>query len=518
VSKIFISYKRGAEPDDRLADYFANHLLREGHEVFIDKQIAPGEKWPVIIRQRLEACEFFLVLVSELAAASEMVIEEVRLASHLNSQNGAPTILPVRLRSTVTLPYDLGAKLNRIQHLLWAQNGDEQHISAVLTTTIANKEILPASIARGVQELTELGPDGNQSPQKNAETCPLPAFDPQWLDRLDPPGGAVRLSSPFYMKREIDSRISDLLLFKAGVTLRIKGSRQMGKSSIFAHLYQYLKDNGRRVLYLDFQRLDESHFENLSSLLSYLANLIALKLNTNNQPTIYWQSPLGSKDKLSQFVEVEVLEKTDAPITLLIDEVDRVFNEDYRDDFFSLIRAWHGQRAYEPLWEKLNVGLAYSTEAFMFIRDLNQSPFNVGDAFELTDFNRVQIQELSRRHNHPVRDDNEMDKFVEIFGGHPYLVRKALYDLVVQKLPVDRLIGIACNEDGPFGDHLHRYLWRFDEDSDLRLAMQSVIRDHKCPRDDLFYRLQSAGLVKGTDRYNVSPRCGLYEQYFGRHL
>jgi hypothetical protein len=412
----------------------------------------------------------------------------------------------------VSLPYDLGAKINRIQYLPWTQNGDELHIGPALAKVIAAREALP-NLDRGSDKASELVLNDNN----NGEACPLPEFDPRWLEHLDPPGGAVRLSSPFYIEREADARAGELLL-KAGVTVRIKGSRQTGKSSIFAQLYQHIRDKGRQALYLDFQRLDESHFQDLTSLLSYIGNLIALKLRTNNQPTAYWQNPLGPKDKLSQFIETEVLEKTETPITVLIDEVDRVFNEDYRDDFFSLIRAWHSQRAWDPLWQKLNVGLAYSTEAFMFIQDLNQSPFNVGQAFELMDFDPIQVHELNRRHSGPVRDDVEMDKFVDVFGGHPYLVRKALYDLIVQKFSVDRLLERVYNDDGPFGDHLRRYLWRFHENPDLRLAMTSVIRDRNCPTDDLFYRLRSAGLVKGADRYNVVPRCGLYERYFGRHL
>lgn len=517
MSRIFVSYKRGVEPDDPLADYFVRRLAGQGHEVFIDKQIPAGEKWPIIIKEKLEQCEYFVVLVSEIAAASEMVIEEVRLAAHLNTQRGVPIILPIRIRSSVSLPYDLGAKLNRIQHLSWKQNGDEEYLGAALAKVIAAKKALPASSDSGVGKATELAPDGNHSPQKDGKACPLPSFDPQWLDHLDPPGGAVRLSSPFYIEREVDAMLRKSFL-KEGVTVRIKGSRQMGKSSIFAHLYQYIRDKGGQALYLDFQRLDEGHFQDLSSLLYYIANLIAVKLKTNNQPNAYWQSSLGSKDKLSQFIESEMLEKVDAPIVLLIDEVDRIFSEDYRDDFFSLVRSWHNARAYEPLWDKLNIGLAYSTEAFMFIRDLNQSPFNIGEAFELIDFDRAQIQELNRRHNGPVSDDNEMDTFVDVFGGHPYLVRKALYELVVQKLSVNHLIGSAFNDDGPFGDHLRRYLWRFDEDPDLRSAMTAVIRIHSCSKDDLFHRLRSAGLVKGANRYDVVPRCGLYERYFGRHL
>jgi len=61
MSRIFVSYKRSAEPDDHLADYFVMHLISEGHDVFIDKQIAAGDKWPVVIQKKLEESQYFVV-------------------------------------------------------------------------------------------------------------------------------------------------------------------------------------------------------------------------------------------------------------------------------------------------------------------------------------------------------------------------------------------------------------------------------------------------------------------------
>jgi hypothetical protein len=284
-----------------------------------------------------------------------------------------------------------------------------------------------------------------------------------------------------------------------------------------AHLSQNLRDIGYPWIYIDFQRLDESHFEDLSALLFCLADWIARKFRTNVLPDVYWPRPRGAKDKMIDFLETEVLQHAEKPIVLMFDEVDRIFTRNYRTDFFSLIRFWHNNRSFEPVWEKLNLVLAYSTEAFMFIQDMNQSPFNVGEDYELVDFDRPQLAALNQRHNNPIHG-NEMDKFVNLVGGHPYLVRKALYDLVVEQHSVDELIRNSCNDTGLFSDHLHRYLWRFHEAPHLCDAMKSVIHEHSCPTDELFYVLRSAGLVRGTERRNVVPRCGLYEQYFGRHL
>ena len=71
---------------------------------------------------------------------------------------------------------------------------------------------------------------------------------------------------------------------------------------------------------------------------------------------------------------------------IVMDEVDRVFGRPYQDDFFALLHAWHNRRARDPLWRKLNLVLAYSTDPRQAIEDPNQSPFNVGTKIQLDYF------------------------------------------------------------------------------------------------------------------------------------
>src|SRR5439155_1555272 len=159
----------------------------------------------------------------------------------------------------------------------------------------------------------------------------------------------------------------------------------------------------------------------------------------------------------TRFLEQEVLEHLTNPLVLIMDEVDRVFAfENYRNDFFSLIRSWHNKRAMikSQAWKKLNIVLSYSTEAFLFITVLNQSPFNVGSDYTLTDFDRSQVERLNWQHGSPIQTTQEMDSIMELLQGHPFLVRKALYTRAVQKLSVDELLKRAYDDDGPFSDHL----------------------------------------------------------------
>ena len=102
----------------------------------------------------------------------------------------------------------------------------------------------------------------------------------------------------------------------------------------------------------------------------------------------------------------------------------------------------------DPLWDKFNIVLSYSFEASLFIQSLNQSPFNVGRELLATDFTRAQVEQLNQRHSSPVKTTQEMDAMIKLLGGHPFLMRKALYSLVVQKLSVNEFLKQASYEVG----------------------------------------------------------------------
>ena len=362
-----------------------------------------------------------------------------------------------------------------------------------------------------------LDEDGTVLLSENELLPPRHSFDSNWLNELEAPEGTVKLRSKFYLQRENEAKWLDKVL-GWGETIRVKGAHQMGKSSLLARMHQQAKQNSQAALYLDFQRFDQTFLSSLDSLLRYIAARMTKHWRTSRSPDSYWSSSLGAKDKLSDFVLEEVLENTDFPILLIFDDVDIVFDYDYRDDFFSLIRAWHNERAIEEQWEKLNLVLAYSTEAFLFIQDLNQSPFNVGISIELGDLSRSKVEEMNRKHNSIARSSGEIDSLINLLGGHPYLLRMAFYTMATGSIRVPEFCRVAGDDDGPFAEHLSRYLRQLEAWPDLRHGMQDVLRKHKCTNNEIFYRLRKSGLILGHSPDAVQARCQLYAQYFETRL
>jgi hypothetical protein len=187
---------------------------------------------------------------------------------------------------------------------------------------------------------------------------------------------------------------------------------------------------------------------------------------------------------------------------------------------FGLIRSWHNERALDPSgpWANLTIAIAYATEAHLFITDINQSPFNVGTRLTLEDFTPAQVSELNRRYGQPIKTDEELTRFYRLVGGHPYLVRRGLDELVRHKIPFDTFEQQAARDEAFYGDHLRRILVLLVRDAGLTEVMRGVLNGQPCPTPESFDRLRSAGLVTGHIPEEARPRCRVYTAYLRRHL
>jgi len=118
-----------------------------------------------------------------------------------------------------------------------------------------------------------------------------------------------------------------------------------------------------------------------------------------------------------------------------------------------------------------------------------------------------------------LKDGDHIAKLVKLVGGHPYLVRRALHELATDStLKFEHFIELADQDEGVYAEHLRRILVLLARDPDLLEIMRGVLDGHGCPTPESFYRLRSAGLVRGASQHEVMPRCQLYRQYLRRHL
>jgi len=496
---LFLSYKRDVQPDQKVVDYLSKNLPSQGYTIFTDTTIRMGENWLERIDEELTKSDFLVVVLSEASADSEMVQSEIHRAYELRKKNGQPQVLPIRAIYDDLLPYSISAFLNPLQYIVWNDDSDNERVAKELIQAMQGQ--LPAKIPHEITSVLS----------KENIAKPVPEFDARILDELQMPGGTVKLQDKFYVERNEDARLKTEMK-RMGSTVTIRAARQSGKSSLLVRGIQQAKQAGVDTILLDMQRVDKDHLASLDIFLRYFAEYIIFKLSEDTEIIDkYWRRSLSPQEKLTSLIEDRILEKDDRKLLIGMDEIDRLLETSFSSEFFGLVRSWHNLRASDERWERLSSIMVISTEPYLLISDSNQSPFNVGTNLYLQDFNTVQIQELNLRHGSPVVG-KEFDELVNVFGGHPFLTRKALYLLVAEGLSWENLKATSVEEHGPFGDHLRRYHWMIQKDPDLKAALRSIIKNNKCS-EEMLHRLLQAGLVKASGDF-VKCRCDLYRMYF----
>jgi hypothetical protein len=362
--------------------------------------------------------------------------------------------------------------------------------------------------ARAIEALAEVLRNQEGSPISAASTA-----------ALSYPSGAVKLDDPFYIERDVDIELAEALK-RPGETITIRGPRQVGKTSLLTRgIHHGQRQFGARLVYLDLQEgAGEKFTESLDIFLHALAVHIFDELDLDLDVVEgMWSSQLPAQRKLMKLLERHVLANNERPVLLAMDEIDRLQFTDFPVEFFALMRSWHNRRATHPIWNKLSILMAISTEPYLLIDDLNQSPFNVGQVLYLNDFEASQTAELNRRYRSPAGPD-ELPRMLLLLNGHPYLTRVALYTMVVNKLAWSDLEKVAISDQGPFHQHLQLQYRLLLRDERLKDTFREIVRTNGCTDEGAGFRLMKAGLVTRLDSGGYECRCDLYRRYFAEVL
>ena len=479
--RVALLYKRRAQPDEYVLKLLEERL-KASYEVFIDRRMSVGVEWAREIERQIRMADAVIPLLSATSTHSEMLAYEVEIAHEAAQQNGKPRLLPVRVNYEAPLPGPLGSILTPLQYAHWASREDDERLVAEITQALVTP----------------------------------PRLMPK---KLEAEGGAVPLDSEFYVVRPTDHEFLSAIERRDSVVL-VKGARQMGKTSLLARGLHLARGMGAHVVLTDFQKLNAEHLSSITALFQSLGGIMADQLDLDCYPEDVWDARHGASINFERYLRRVAFRKFDGPLVWGMDEVDRLFSCDFASEVFALFRSWHNDRALVPEapWPRLTMAMAYATEAHLFITDPNMSPFNVGTRLMLDDFTPEQVNELNRRYGKPLRSAAELSRFYGLLGGHPYLVRRGLNELVLHETTLDDFERQAYLDEGPFGDHLRRFLVILAQDAALCDAMRKLLRGHARPSDKDFYRLRSAGLLTGHTAAEALPRCRLYGDYFRHHL
>ncbi|MEG4454481.1 AAA-like domain-containing protein [Microcoleus sp. N9_A1] len=487
-----------ANPNHTLIQQLHQALTFASHEVFLVNNSSQDNSY-------LKLCDYLLLPISAEYAASEMILEQVQLAQELHSlTNKKPAILPICIELNAPFSFDLLHYLAGVQSWHWRSAADSSKlISEILTVVKEGRTSLNAD--------HELAVNLSEIPStKNSIIQPIPAAAPEL------PGGQVDLASRFYIDRPpIESRCYEAIA-QPGALIRIKAPRQMGKTSLMARILHHAEEQGSRTVALSFQLANRRVFANSDTFLQWFCASVGQELGMLDQLPKCWELAdlIGSNQCCKAFFEQYLLSESSPPLTLGLDECDRLFESpEIADDFFGLLRALHEEAKRRDIWKKFRLIVVHSTEVYIPL-DVNKSPFNVGLPIELSEFSSQQVQELAARHKLNW-SATEVAELMALVGGHPYLVRLAMYRIVCQDVTLNNLVKSATTEAGIYSDHLRRHLWNLEKYPELIEAMREVVSVSNPVRLklELGFKLNSMGLVKLEGNY-CSARCSLYEEYF----
>lgn len=476
-------------------------LLTRAADIY-RSELLPGyyDSWVVIERERLG--QVHLEVLNDLTALLEEAGEYARA---LDYARRAIVDNPLREEAhcaAVRLYMALGRRLEAVRQY--------REMELLLREELG---MAPSAMAQELWEQINAGAD------VRSLMSDAPGERPAAPLALEPVGGAVPLDSGFYIVRSCDADFEAAIARQDSILL-VKGPRQVGKTSLLARGLQRARRCGAYVVSTDLQKLNQEQLASADAFYLASAQAMADQLNLRISPEQTWDTRRGPNGNFERYLRREVLEKLNAPLVWSLDEVDRLFPRDFSTEVFSLFRSWHNERALDPSgpWVRLTIVIAYATEAYLFIRDLNQSPFNVGTRLTLEDFTLTQVAELNRRHNAPLRNSEEVIRYFHLLGGNPYLVQRGLHEMVTRGLAISAFEKEAARVDGPFHDHLQRILTFLMQDVELREAVQNILYGDPCSSIHSFYRLRSAGIITGESPTKARLRCGLYHKYLEGQL
>ena len=340
------------------------------------------------------------------------------------------------------------------------------------------------------------------------------------------PDGPVPLDSPFYIERPPLEALAYREVTQPGCVIRIRAPKQMGKSSLMLRLLSYAETQDYYIVNLDCNQIDSTNLSDLNKFLRGLCLRLARELGVDPNLDDYWDEDIGSKLSCSFYFKHYLLDVIKSPVVLVLNEIDHLFEyPQVAFEFFPLLRSWYEEARRDVNLQKLRLVLVYSTEDYVAL-DINRSPFNIGLPLHLPEFTQLQVQDLAKRHGLDWSSGEEVAALMELVGGHPFLIRIALYHICTHGISLNQLLqdaiapstGYANANGGIFHNHLWRKWITLQKNPELAEAMATVVTAQQSILHPIqAYKLESQGLIHHEgDR--ILPRCELYRSYFAKQF
>jgi len=449
-------------------------------------------------------------------AVSATLLPGGALGPVIGLSGGAPKLrAALRLRTASVNATVIVSPANQPSDAMSAE-WEARGVRVVVVATVSEAaQLIREASAPHVPTLTADAPAIRTLPPIVEPTPPVPPPRP----KPNVPTGGLPLGTPYYVLRPTDAQFASAIERQDGI-VRIKGARQMGKTSLLARGLQQARDAGATVVITDCRMFNAVHLESAETFLNAVARWFIRSLKLDTRLEDVWDPLQGPNWNFRDFLLGEVLGRLQTPVVWALDDVDRLFSCEFGSEVFGLFRSWFNERALDPTvpWSRFTIAMAHATEANLFITEPHLSPFNVGSRVSMEDFTRDETSDLNQRYGGPLKSAHELDAYFRLFGGQPYLTHRGLYQMATEGTSFQTIEATAQSGEGVFSEHLGRLVLMLSENRELCDAVRSVMHGSGCASSDQFQRLWSAGIFTGGSAREARMRCELYGRYLESHL
>ncbi|KST65395.1 WD40 domain-containing protein [Mastigocoleus testarum] len=291
--------------------------------------------------------------------------------------------------------------------------------------------------------------------------------------------GTLPEDSSTYIKRPADDNLYKSL--KAGKFCYVLNSRQTGKSSLRVQTMRRLQKDEIICVSIDLSMFD-TYFSSPEQWYADFIDTLIEKVNLDFDLDTWLdeQKNISPIRQLSKFIEGILLQIINQNIVIFIDEIDSILSLKFPcDDFFAFIRGCYNLRADNPIYNRLTFCLLGVATPRDLIADRKRTPFNIGQAIELTPFSLEEVTSSSLIKGLLGKVENPKAVLKQIWywtNGQPFLTQK-LCNLIVNNISDNS--GIL--EEHRVSEIINNLIidnWEYqDEPEHLRTIRDRILKD-----------------------------------------